>query len=93
MLRVDQCDTHLQEGWKQHPGEYRPVSLALVLGEAMEQMSSSATTLHGQHSQGTRPSQHGFVRGCLGKNNLVFFQDSMAHLEREGKAVGVPTQT
>lgn len=48
------------------PGNYRAVSLTLVLGKVMEQITLSAIMQHVQDKQGTRPSQPGFrkCRSC-----------------------------
>lgn len=53
------------KGWKDVLGNYRLVSLILVLGRLLEQIISSAITW--QDSWGIRPRQHGSVksRSCL----------------------------
>ena len=48
---------------KEDLGNYRPVSLGLVLGKIMEWFILSALTGHVKDSQGIRPSQHGFMKG------------------------------
>ena len=57
-----------KKGWKEDPGNYRPVSLMPVPRKVMEQIILSAITWH---NQVIRPSQHGFMKGrsCLTKLN------------------------
>jgi len=45
-----------KKGQKEDTGNYRPVSLTLVLGKIMEQFILSAFTGHVKDSQGIRPS-------------------------------------
>ncbi|GAB0204135.1 mitochondrial enolase superfamily member 1 [Grus japonensis] len=77
-----------KKGQKEDLGNYRPVSLTLVLGKVMEQIIVSAVMQHTQDNQAIRPSQHGFMKGksCLTK--LISFYD-VTCLVDEGKAVGV----
>ncbi|GAB0181455.1 mitochondrial enolase superfamily member 1 [Grus japonensis] len=74
---------------KEDLGNYRCVSLTLVLGKVMEQIILSAITWHVQDNQVIRPSQHGFmkVRSCL--INLISFYDKVTRLVDEGEAVDV----
>ncbi|TRZ09678.1 hypothetical protein HGM15179_017428, partial [Zosterops borbonicus] len=51
-----------KKGGKEHPSNYRPVSLTSVPGKIMEQFILSAIMQHQQDGQGLRPSQHGFRR-------------------------------
>ncbi|KAK4818872.1 hypothetical protein QYF61_021077 [Mycteria americana] len=78
-----------KKGWKENPGNYRPVSLTSVPGKLMEQIILSAITWHVEDNQGIKPSQHGFRkdRSCL--TNLIFFYNKETHLVDEGKAVDV----
>ncbi|KAK4828710.1 hypothetical protein QYF61_000548 [Mycteria americana] len=77
-----------KKGWKEDPGNYRPVSLTSVPGKLMEQIILSAITWHIQDNQGIKPSQHGFMksRSCL--TNLIFY-DKVTCLMDEEKAVDV----
>jgi len=76
-----------KKGWKEDPGNYRPLSLTSMPGKIMERFILSALTQHVKDNQGIRPSQHGFmqVRSCL--NNLISFYDQVTRLVDEGKAV------
>ncbi|KAK4818085.1 LOW QUALITY PROTEIN: hypothetical protein QYF61_005662 [Mycteria americana] len=78
-----------KKGWKEDPGNYRPVSLTLLPGKAMEQIISSAITRHVQDNQVIRPSQHGFRKGRSCLTNLISFCDKVTRLVDEGKAVDV----
>ncbi|KAK4819814.1 hypothetical protein QYF61_011833 [Mycteria americana] len=77
------------KGQKEDPGNYRPVSLTLVLGKLMEQIIQSAITRHVQDNQVIRPSQHGFMKGRSCMTNLISFYDKVTRLVDEGKAVDV----
>jgi len=74
---------------KEDLGNYRPVSLGLVLGKIMEWFILSALTGHVKDSQGIRPSQHGFMKGRSCWTNLISFYDQVTCLVNEGKAVDV----
>jgi len=76
-------------GWKEGPGNYRPVSMTLVLGKIMERLIRSVLTRHVKDNEGIRPSQHGFMKGRYCLTNLISFYDQVACLEDEGKAVAV----
>ncbi|KAK4826389.1 LOW QUALITY PROTEIN: hypothetical protein QYF61_008060, partial [Mycteria americana] len=78
-----------RKGQKEDPGNYRPVSLTLVLGKVMEQIILSAITRHVQENQVIRPSQHGFRKGRCCLTNLISFYDKVTRLVDEGKAVDV----
>ncbi|KAK4816829.1 hypothetical protein QYF61_023893 [Mycteria americana] len=76
-----------KKGWKEDPGNYRPVSLTLVPGKVMEQIILNAITQHIQDNQVIRASQHGFMKGRSCLTNLIY--DKVTHLVDEGKAVHV----
>ncbi|KAK4824311.1 hypothetical protein QYF61_013056 [Mycteria americana] len=78
-----------KKGWKEDPGNYRPVSLTLVLGKIVEWFILSALNSHVQANQGIRPSQHGFMKGRSCLTNLISFYDQVTCLVDEGKAVDV----
>ncbi|GAB0207779.1 mitochondrial enolase superfamily member 1 [Grus japonensis] len=78
-----------KKGWKEDPGNYRPVSLTSVPGKVMEQIILNAITQHVQDNQAIRPSQHGFMKGRSCLTNLISFYDKVTRLVDEGKAVDV----
>ncbi|KAK4810354.1 hypothetical protein QYF61_019273 [Mycteria americana] len=78
-----------KKGWKEDPGNYRPVSLTLVPGKLTEQIILSAITRHVEDNQGIKPSQHGFRKGRSCLTNLISFYDKVTRLVDEGKAVDV----
>jgi len=70
--------THIyKKGQKEEPGNYRPVSLTLVLGKIMERFILSAVTEHVKDKQGITPSQHGFMKGRSCLTNLISFYDKV----------------
>ncbi|KAK4829263.1 hypothetical protein QYF61_002655 [Mycteria americana] len=72
-----------KKGWKGDPGNYRPVSLTLVLGKVMEQVILSAITQHIQDKQVIRPSQHGFMKDGSCLTNLISFYNKVTQWMRE----------
>ena len=64
-----------KKGHKEYLGNYRPVSLTLVPGKVMEQITLSEISRHVHGIQGIRPSQHGFMKGRLSWTNLISFYD------------------
>ena len=52
-----------KKGCREDPGNFRPVSLTLVLGKVMEQIGLREITWHVLDNRGIRPSQHGFTKG------------------------------
>ncbi|GAB0208120.1 mitochondrial enolase superfamily member 1 [Grus japonensis] len=78
-----------KKGWKEDPGNYRPVSLTSVPGKIMERFILSVLTRQVQDNQGIRPSQHGFMKGRSCLTNLISFYDQVTCLVDEGKAVDV----
>jgi len=64
-----------KKGWKEYPGNYRPVSLTSVPGKVMERFILSALTGHVKDNQGNGPSQHGFMKGRSSLTNLISFYD------------------
>ncbi|MFV1433843.1 reverse transcriptase domain-containing protein, partial [Klebsiella pneumoniae] len=81
-----------KKGWKDDPGSSRPISLTLVPGKVMEQISSGAIMDQLKVNQGIRPSQHGLTNGRSCLTNLISVYDKVTHLVDEGKAVDVDYQ-
>ncbi|KAK4830406.1 hypothetical protein QYF61_010937 [Mycteria americana] len=78
-----------KKGWKEDPGNYRPVCLTSVSGKVMERFILSVLNRHVQANQGIRPSQHGFMKGRSCLTNLISFYDQVTCLTDEGKAIDV----
>ena len=78
-----------KKGHKEDPGDYRSVSLTLVLEKVMEQAILREIIQHLQDNQGIRLSQHGFMKGRSCLTNLISFYDWVTVLVNEGKAVDV----
>ncbi|KAK4822216.1 hypothetical protein QYF61_011857 [Mycteria americana] len=72
-----------KKGWKEDPGNYRPVSLTSIPGKLMEQIILSAITWHIEDNQGIKPSQHGFRKGTSCLTNLISFYDKVTCLMDE----------
>lgn len=79
-MEVSQSDTHLQEGCKEDPKNYRPASLTSVLGKVMEQITWSAIMRHVQGNQVIRPSQREFEKGRSCLTNMISFYVMVIHL-------------
>ncbi|PKU49671.1 rna-directed dna polymerase from mobile element jockey-like [Limosa lapponica baueri] len=87
--RVANVTSIYKKGWKEDPGNYKPVSLTSVPGKVMEQIILSAIMQRMKDTQVIRPSQHGFMRGRSCLTNLTSFYDKVTRLVDEGKAVDV----
>ncbi|GAB0179474.1 mitochondrial enolase superfamily member 1 [Grus japonensis] len=74
-----------KKGWKEDPGNYRPVNLTSVMGKVVDQLIIQ----HIQDNQVIRLSQHGFMKGRSCLTNLISFYDKVICLVDEGKAVNV----
>jgi len=78
-----------KNGQKEDPGNYRPVSLTLVLGKIMERFMLSVLTGRVKDDQGIRPSQHECIKGRSCLTNMISFYDQMTCLVDDRKAVDV----
>ncbi|KAK4829687.1 hypothetical protein QYF61_006062 [Mycteria americana] len=78
-----------KKGWKEDPGNYRPVSLTSVPRKLMEQMILSAITQHVENNQGSSPASMGSGKCRSCSTNLISFYDKVTHLVDEGKTVDV----
>ena len=78
-----------KKGHKDDPANYRPVSLTLVPGKAMEHIILGEITWHVRGIQGIRSRKHGFMKGRLCLTNLISFYDCVTRLVDEGMAVDV----
>ena len=52
-----------KKGCKEYPENYRPLSLTLVPGKAMEKIILMEITWHVRDNLGSRPSQHRSMKG------------------------------
>ncbi|KAJ7422928.1 rna-directed dna polymerase from mobile element jockey-like [Pitangus sulphuratus] len=80
--------TIYKKGRKEHPGNYRHVSLTLVPEKVMEQIECDHTK-HTKDNQGIRFIQYEFRKGRSCLTNLISFYDQVTCLVDEGKAVDV----
>ncbi|KAK4820811.1 LOW QUALITY PROTEIN: hypothetical protein QYF61_007205 [Mycteria americana] len=78
-----------KKGWREDPGNYRPVSLTLVLGKIMERFILNVLNRHMQANQEIKPSQHGFMKGRSCLTNLISFYDQVIRLGDEEEAADV----
>jgi len=87
--RIASVTSIYKKGRKDFSGNYRPVSLTLVLGKIMEWFILSPFTRPVKDNQGIRPTQHGFMKGRSCLTNLISFYYQVTCLVDEGKAVDV----
>jgi len=52
-----------KKGMKEHPGNYRPVSLTSIAEEVMEQLILEVISKQMEEKKVIRSSQHGFTKG------------------------------
>ena len=75
-----------KKGWRDDPGNYRPVSLPSVLGKLTGQIILSVIM---QGNQAIRPSQHGFSKGSSCSRNQISFYDKVTCSLDDGRSVDV----
>jgi len=84
-----QCNTHLQERPEGGSRELQACQPDLGAEQDTERFILSALTGNVKDNQGTRPSQHGFMKGRSCLTNLISFYDQVTHLVEEGQTVDV----
>ncbi|GAB0201721.1 mitochondrial enolase superfamily member 1 [Grus japonensis] len=80
-----------KKGWKEDPGNYRPVSLTSVLGKVTEQfiLGVRSPTCAGQPGDQAQPARVHERQGGSSHTNPISFYDQVTHLVRKAKAVDV----
>jgi len=76
-------------GLKEDPGNYRPVSLTSVPGKVMECIILSVIMWHVQENQGIRLNLDGLMKSRLYLSKLMSFCDQVTYLVDERKSVGI----
>lgn len=74
MLQSHQWGAPLQEGWKEHPGNHRLVSLISVLGNVREKIILRAIPGHRQDNQGV---SHRHRKGRSSLTSFISFHDKV----------------
>ena len=78
-----------KKGSRDHPGNYRPVSLTSVVGKVLERIIRDRIYDHLERNKLIGDSQHGFVRGKSCLTNLIEFFEKVTKEVDKGKAVDV----
>jgi len=76
-----------QKGKKEDPDNYWPGCLTSVPGKIMEKIILSVTEKHLKDNGGIGHGQHRFTRGKSYLMNLISFQDTVTHVDDQGKPV------
>jgi len=78
-----------KKGKKEHPENYRPVSLTSIPGKVMEQLTLDVIIKEVEEKKVIRSSQHGFTKGKSCLTNLIAFCGGMTGWVDEERAVDV----
>jgi len=78
-----------KKGKKEHPGNYKQVSLTSIPGTVMEQLILEVIIKQAEEKKVIRSSQHGFTKGKSCLTNLIAFYDGMTGWVDEVRAVDV----
>eukprot|EP00061_Rhincodon_typus_P007882 g30008.t1 len=78
-----------KRGGKEKPGNYRPVSLTLVVGKLLKGILRDRIYMYLDRQRLIRDSQHGFVRGKSCHINLIELFEEVTKTIDEGRAVDI----
>ena len=78
-----------KKGKKEHPSNYRPVSLTLVPGKIMEQIIPGVIEKHLKDNGVISHSQHGCMKGKSCLTNLISFFDKVSGQREDSGCGGV----
>ena len=74
---------------KENLGNYRPVSLTLILGKVTEQIFPETISKHTKDKKVNGSSHHGFMKVKSRLSNPTAFCDEMTELVNERRAINV----
>jgi len=78
-----------KKGKKEDLGNYRPISITLIPGKAMEQLILGIISRHIKNKKVIRRSHHGFTKGKSCLTSLITFYNEIIGLVDEGRVVDV----